>query len=210
MGDDGFLNRDAIAAKQAELDSTRKDLADAMQTMLAERPHTVADTVDIGVITANDAAFDDIAFATIARETYLTVREAWEQHNLQIADGCCTPEMLDEVRAAITEDAKASRIHVLPGIEIREAAITSAAVDGSRQTIVVRLALRGKDNFIDGTGAIVAGDDEYHDWSEDWTFVRDANEDATAEDRAKALIPEAAGGWDFAHQGWNVAAVTRV
>ena len=56
----------------------------------------------------------------------------------------------------------------------------------------------------------MSGDDEYHHWDEDWTFTRNVAADESAEDRKHALIPERLGGWDFAHPGWNVTAITRV
>jgi hypothetical protein len=118
--------------------------------------------------------------------------------------------VLDDLRVAISQDSAAHRVHLLPGIEIHSATIESAAVAGTTITIVVRLHLIGKNYYADPAGTIVVGDDEYHQWDEDWSFVKDTKADESAEDRAHALLPEHQGGWDFAHLGWNSTKIERV
>ncbi len=72
------------------------------------------------------------------------------------------------------------------------------------------MQLVGREYYADDAYNIVAGDDEYHDWDEDWTFVRDMSTDGRVADRTHALLRVEQGGWDFAHHGWTVASIARL
>jgi predicted lipid-binding transport protein (Tim44 family) len=205
----GKRRAERIAAKFAELDRIEDRLDDAWGTMLAERPPASEAGVDLAPVVAADPAFDGQAFLAIARESYFKMREAWERRTASIAAGLCTPAVMAELQATIAADAMARRRHLLPGIEIRDAIITSARVSEHKMSLVVRLQLVGKEYYVDEAFDIVGGDEEYHDWDEDWTFVRDTSIDQRGTDRTHALMREEQGGWDFAHRGWNVASITR-
>jgi predicted lipid-binding transport protein (Tim44 family) len=205
----GKRRAERIAAKFAELDRIEDRLDDAWGTMLAERPPASEAGVDLAPVVAADPAFDGQAFLAIARESYFKMREAWERRTASIAAGLCTPAVMAELQATIAADAMARRRHLLPGIEIRDAIITSARVNEHKMSLVVRLQLVGKEYYVDEAFDIVGGDEEYHDWDEDWTFVRDTSIDQRGTDRTHALMREEQGGWDFAHRGWNVASITR-
>jgi predicted lipid-binding transport protein (Tim44 family) len=206
----GKRRAERIAAKFEELDRVEDRLEDAWSEMLAERPPATDAGVDLALVTAADPAFDAQAFLAVARESYFQMREAWEQRNASIASGLCTPEVRAELQAAVAADAAAARRHLLPGVEISTAVIKSATVSGREISLVVRIHLVGKEHYVDDAFNIVSGDDEYHTWDEDWTFVRDMAVDESAEDREHALLREEQGGWDFAHRGWNVASIARV
>ncbi len=205
----GKRRAERIAAKFAELDRIEDRLDDAWGTMLAERPSASEAGVDLAPVVAADPAFDGQAFLAIARESYFKMRDAWERRTASIAAGLCTPAVMAELQATIAADAMARRRHLLPGIEIRGAIITSARVSEHKMSLVVRLQLVGKEYYVDEAFDIVGGDEEYHDWDEDWTFVRDTSIDQRGTDRTHALLREEQGGWDFAHRGWNVASITR-
>jgi predicted lipid-binding transport protein (Tim44 family) len=205
----GRRRAERIAAKFAELDGIVDRLDDAWGTMLAERPPASEPGVDLALVTAADPAFDGQAFLAIARESYFKMREAWERRTGSIAAGLCTPAVMAELQETIAADAVAQRRHLLPGIEIRSAIITSARVSERKMSLVVRIDLIGKEYYVDDAFDIVDGDDEYHDWVEDWTFVRDSSIDERGTDRTHALLREEQGGWDFAHRGWTVASIAR-
>jgi predicted lipid-binding transport protein (Tim44 family) len=177
--------------------------------MLADRPPASEPGVDLAPVTAADPAFDGHAFLAIARESYFKMREAWERRTASMATGLCTGEVMAELQKTIAADAVAQRRHVLPGIEIRSATITSAAVTDCKMSLGVRMQLVGKEYYVDDAFALVDGDDEYHSWDEDWTFVRDMAIDGRGTDRTHALLREEQGGWDFAHHGWIAARITR-
>ncbi len=206
----GKRRAERIAAKFAELDRVEDRLDDAWGEMLAQRPPASAADVDLAPVTAADPAFDGQAFLAIARESYFQMREAWEQRTASNAAGLCTPEVMAELQAMVAADAAAQRRHLLPGIEISSAIITAATVQDRKISLQVRVHLVGKEHYVDDAFNIVSGDDEYHNWDEDWTFVRDMTVDESGEDHAHALLQEQQGGWDFAHRGWNVASIARV
>jgi predicted lipid-binding transport protein (Tim44 family) len=206
----GKRRAERIAAKFAELDRISDRLDDAWGTMLADRPPASDAGVDLTPVTAADAAFDGHAFLAIARESYFKMRDAWERRTASIAAGLCNAAVMAELQETIAADAVAQRRHLLPGIEIRSAIITRATVSEHKMCLVVRMHLVGKEYYVDDAFDIVDGDDEYHNWDEDWTFVRDTSIDGRGADRTHALLREEQGGWGFAHRGWTVASIARV
>ena len=206
----GKRRAERLAAKLEELDKLDDGLEDAWGEMLAERPPATEAGVDLGPVTAADPAFDAQGFLAVARDSYFQMREAWEQRNASMASGLCSAEVMAELQATIAADATAQRRHLLPGVEISTAVITSVTVADRKIALVVRMHLVGKEHYVDDAFDIVSGDDEYHDWDEDWTFVRDFAVDESGEDRQHALMHEEQGGWDFAHRGWNVTSIARI
>ena len=206
----GKRKRDALEKDLEELDRTNDDLLDAFDDMLAYRAPAQDASVELSAITAKLPSFDGLAFLAVARETYLRMREAWEHRDSSTADGLATPEVMADLQKTIAADIAAGRRHLLPGVEIRSAAITEAKLDANVATLVVRLHITSREHYVGSDGRIVIGDDSYYDWDEDWTFTRDLASDESAEDRQHALLPEDRGGWDFAHQGWNVSAIARI
>jgi predicted lipid-binding transport protein (Tim44 family) len=194
-----------------ELDRNESRFDDAWAAMLADRPPAAASGVDLNGVLAGDPAFDGHAFLAIARESYFGMREAWEKRDARMARGLCTRPIMTELEVAISNDLAAGRKHLLPGIEINSAVITNASASDSKLTVIVRMHLIGKEHYVDETTfALVAGDDEYHDWDEEWTFEKVPGIDDPVEDREHALLREAEGGWDYAHRGWNVAGIERI
>jgi predicted lipid-binding transport protein (Tim44 family) len=194
-----------------ELDRNEDRFEAAWADMLADRSPATTTNVDMTLILAQDPGFDGHAFLAIARESYFQMREAWEQRDARIARGVATRPIMTELEVAISDDVAAGRKHLLPGVEINSAVITSASVEFGKLHVIVRMHLIGKEHYVDETThAIVEGDDEYHHWDEEWTFEHVQGVDDPAEDREHALLPEARGGWDFAHRGWNVAGIKRL
>jgi predicted lipid-binding transport protein (Tim44 family) len=199
-----------IQQKLAELDAADDALVTAFEEMLKTRAPAEAPGVDISAVKAADPTFDDQAFLSIARESFFQMTEAREHHRASIAADLTDAKVAADLEATIAADAAAHKYHVLPGVEIQSAVITSAAVTDGKISIVVRMHLVGKEEDLDENANVVAIDEQYKQWDEEWTFTRDPNVDESAEDARHALLREEDGGWDFAHKGWNVTAIARV
>ena len=159
------------------------------EELMAERPAAEAPGVDISAIVAADPTFDDQAFLTIARECYERIREARSKNDPQFTDAELSPELESQLKTVIAGDVASHRHHLLPGLEIRSAAIESAAVADKKMTVVVRFHLEAEEADVDEVGKVVAGDYTEREWDENWTFWRDASVDASAVDNAADLRP---------------------
>ena len=199
-----------LGEKLAELDALDERRVDAFEDMLEDRPAPAAAGVDLSPVSDAVPGFDGLQFLAVARETYGIMREAWEHHDASIAADLMGVQVAADLAEAIVDDRASHRIHLLPGVEIHEAQITSADVDGAVVRVVTRLDLISREYYANPDGSVRSGDTQYHCWREDWTFEKDTSVDESVEDRVHALLPEARGGWDFAHQGWNVTAIERV
>jgi predicted lipid-binding transport protein (Tim44 family) len=193
-----------LSDMDAEAAADKKMLA-TEEALIANRPSAEADGVDISAITAADPTFADQGFLTIARETFDRVREARGVDNPRFADAQLSPQLTTELKQVIQCDH-----HLLPGLEIQSALITSTNVAEGKLTIVVRFHLWSEEIDRDDEGHVVAGDTSAREWDEDWTFWRDPSDDSAAVDQALTDEPIDAGGWMVAHQGWIVTAIDRV
>ncbi len=189
--------------------------AAADKTMLAEFPKALHDHgplesagVDLAAIKTLDAGFDDEAFMSIARETFIKVREARSLENPAEGDALLSAAMASDLHTAIDGDVASHRHHLLPLLDIASAAIVSTAVDGAREVIGVRFHLTGEEVDRDDNGAVVAGDTTLHQWDEDWRFERDPSIDTSVNDEKHILAFD--DNWMVAHRGWVVTAIERV
>ncbi len=198
-----------VAQKLGELKDADDQLVTAFETMLKERGPATAPGVDLSDVTSADPSFDGQAFLAIARESYFQMTEAREHRNAAIAADLTDANVAADLQHTIDGDAAAHHHHLLAGVEIQTATITSATVTDGVISIVVRMHLVGKEQDLDDANNVVAGDDTYHHWDEDWTFSRNPKVDESAEDRKHARLREEDGGWNFEHKGWNVTAVKR-
>jgi predicted lipid-binding transport protein (Tim44 family) len=199
-----------LAEKALELESVEHHPEEAFEQMVKDRPSPVGAGVDLGPVKALDPTFDEMTFVGVVHESYYLLREARTKHDVQDASDLAEPAIEQELEKEISDDAAAHRWHVLAGDEIRSTTITNAAVDGRLISLTVRLHITSKDNVVGDRGQLLDGDDQWHDWDEDWTFSKNLDADESAEDQKHALLPDHHGHWDFAHQGWNIHAVTRV
>jgi predicted lipid-binding transport protein (Tim44 family) len=186
-----------------ELKAAQTRQVDSTDALLASRGPATAGGVDLSAIKAADPSFDDQDFITIARESFNLIRKARTTDHEKFDEGLLSPQLAQEVKAAIDGDVASHQHHLLPGLEIRTAAITGGQVTDGKLTLTVRLHLWvGSAN---PTEAVEAGTE----WDEDWTFWRDPTIDSSATDRDHALRREADGFWMFAHKGWIVTSIQR-
>ena len=193
--------------KEGELEDR---LDDGFDRAIHEQPAPAEAGVDLTPITASDPGFDAFAFLTIARETFLKVREARGDQDGTEADGLLSPTMRQQINDVIEGDVASHRHVILSQLTVTDATIVSAtAVDG-REQCGVRFVV-GAEQVVRSAGSeqVVSDDGQVRKWSELWQFERDPKVDASATDRQHALS-FGHDGWLFAHRGWVVTAITRL
>jgi len=194
---------DRVVQDIDDLNKTEKAMFDKIDDAYADRAAPTAPGVDTSAVKAADPIFDEAAFIVIVRETFELVRRARTLEHEQFDDGLLSPQLAQEVKQAIAGDVASHRHHLLPGLEIRSAVITSAQVVDGKLNVVARLHLWVGSNA--PTDAVEKG----NEWDEDWTFWRDPTIDGSASDRDHATRREAEGAWMFAHNGWIVTSIQR-
>jgi predicted lipid-binding transport protein (Tim44 family) len=194
---------DRIVQDIDALNKTEKEMFDKVDASYADRKPATVDGLDLSAVEAADPTFDEQQFLVIVRESFELVRQARTLEHEQFDDGLLSPQLAQEVKEAIAGDVASHRHHLLPGLEIRSAVITSGQVTAGKLTVVARLHL-----WV-GSTAPTEGVEAGTEWDEDWTFWRDPTIDASATDRDHATRREADGAWMFAHNGWIVTSITR-
>ncbi len=195
-----------IAEEMATEDQGEDRLLAGIEHAATEQPSAVADGVDLIAIKGAEPDFDPAAFRTIARETFLKVREARSAEREQEDDGLMAPLLERKVDDEIFSDSSAHHRHVLAGLEVAEATIISAALDGGREKICVRFVARCEQIERDDTTGSVLSDDRAYRFTEVWQFERDPAVDSSATD-AQHLASFGADSWLFVHRGWVVTDV---
>jgi hypothetical protein len=200
----------AIADELGEEDQVETKLEEGFDSAIHEQPSAVGDAVDLAAIKAVEADFDPFSFRTLARETFIKVREARGSQNRQEGDGLLSPKMQRELSDVIDGDVAAHRHHILSQLEVAEATIVSAAVDDGHEKLGVRFVFHAEEiERQSGTEAIISDDRTVQQWAELWQFERDPKLDSSATDQQHTLSfgPDA---WLFAHRGWVVTGIERL
>jgi hypothetical protein len=199
-----------IVDKQAELDQAEDRVEDAWEHALHDLPSALGDGIDLTMIRAVEPDFDPSRFATLARETFIKVREARGSQNSREGDGLLSPKMQRELNDVIDGDVAAHRHHILSELDVAEAKIVSVAVEEGREKLGVRFVFCAEEiERESGTEAIVSDDHILHRWAELWQFERDPHVDASATD-AQHTLSLGPDGWLFAHRGWVVTGIQRL
>jgi hypothetical protein len=200
----------AIADELGKEDQDETKLEDVFDHAIHEQPSAVGDGVDLTAIKAVEPDFDPFSFRTIARETFIKIREARGSQNRQADAGLLSPKMQRELNDVIDGDIAAHRHHILSQLDVAEATIVSAAVNDGHEKLGVRFVFRAEEiERQSGTEAIVSDDHILHRWAELWQFERDPKLDSSATDQQHTLSfgPD---GWLFAHRGWVVTGIERL
>jgi hypothetical protein len=182
-------------------------LLDGIRRAVSEQPSAVGDRVDLTAIIALEPDFDPTAFRTIARETFLKVREARSTRREQEDDGLMTAVLERKIDDEIFSDAAARHSYVFSGLEVAEATIVSATVEEGREKLTVRFVATAERIEVDElAGRIVSDDGSPHRFTEVWRFERDPAADGSATD-ARHTASVGPDNWLFAHRGWVVTDV---
>jgi hypothetical protein len=200
----------AIVDQLGELDQAESEVEDAWERALHELPPAVGEAVDLAPIRAVEPDFDPTRFATLARETFIKVREARGSQDSREGDGLLSPKMQRELNDVIDGDVAAHRHRILSELDIAEATIVSAAVEDGREKLGVRFVFCAEEiERESGTEAIISDDHILHRWAELWQFERDPQVDSSAADERHTLSL-GADGWLFVHRGWVVTGIERL
>jgi predicted lipid-binding transport protein (Tim44 family) len=204
-----FHTQQIIRDEEQLLDLEKQEV-DGIIAGLNDRPPAEAAGVDVKAFTAVDPSFDDKAFIAIARESFNHIREARSEENAKTAAGTMSDQLKSELQNAIEGDVASHRHHLLPGLSIMAAEITSATVTDGKMTAVVHFKITSQEMDRDEKFNMIAGSTDWQSWDEMWTFWRDPSVDTSASDEDHILSREQEGGWMFAHKGWIVTKIERV
>ncbi len=196
-----------IANEMGTEDEAEDRLLAGIEHAVTEQPSAVSDGVDLTEIKGVEPDFDPTAFRTIARETFLKVREARSTEREQEDDSLLTPLLERKIDDEIFADSASHHRHVLAGLECAEATIVSAAVDGGREKLTVRFVATAEHiERDDASGSVLSDDGTAHSFTEVWQFERNPAVDSSATD-AQHVASFGSDGWLFAHRGWVVTDV---
>lgn len=193
--------------KEGELETEEFDTFDRA---IHEQPSAVGAGVDLTPIKTVEPDFDPFNFRTLARETFLKIRQARGSQAGQAGDGLLSPAMARELNDVIDGDVAAHRHHILSQLEVIDATIVSASVQDGRERIGMRCVIGAEEIERDAATEAIVSDDHLVDrWAEQWQFERDPSLDSSATDEQHVLSygPDR---WLFAHRGWVVTDIRRL
>ncbi|HUY97793.1 MAG TPA: Tim44-like domain-containing protein [Verrucomicrobiae bacterium] len=189
-----------IAAMDAEAAADQ-----TMQEEFLKRPDAVQAGVDLSAIKGIDPQFDEHQFISISREVFEIVHAARAKRDAGVSAQELTPEVDAALKAAIAQDQAHNRLHLFPGIEIEDAKIAAAKVDGGKEIISTHYVVKGEEMERDArTLSVLTGTDAVLQWEEVWTFARDPSVDSSSIDHQMTLM---ASRWYFNHLGWMVSTI---
>jgi hypothetical protein len=192
---------------EADLDHKMLETVDET---VRELPSPVAAGVDLSAIKAVEPQFDAENFRLIARETFAKVRDSRWRQDKREGDALLSAAMQNDLNNAIDGDVASHRHHVLAELNIEEATIVSAAVEGGRERIGVHLTVTAAENERnDADLSLASGTTDEHRWTEKWMFERDPSVDTSASDEAHILCFDDEE-WMVAHRGWVVTSIERL
>ena len=199
-----------VAVEMGREEQAENRLIDGFDHAIHEQPSALGAGVDLAPITAAEPDFDAFNFRTLARETFLKIREARGCQRRHAGDGLLSPSMEQEVNNVIDGDVAAHRHHILAQLEVLDATIASASFADGREKIGMRFLFGAEEIERDAaTEAIVADDHIVHQWAELWQFERNPalHPEATDEQHIMSFGPDR---WLFAHRGWVVTDIKRL
>jgi predicted lipid-binding transport protein (Tim44 family) len=199
-----------VAELLAKEDEAEDRFLEGFDRAIHEQPSPVAAGVDLTPLRAVEPDFDPFNFRTLARETFLKIREARGSMNRHADDGLLSETMERELNDVIDGDVASHRHHILSQLEVVEATIVSASVVDGRERVGMRFIVGAEEIVRDAaTDQIVTDDHLVHRWAELWQFDRDPSVDSSATDEQHVLSfgPDR---WLFAHRGWVVTGITRL
>ena len=167
----GNVENEQLGRKIVELDDRHDPLQNAFADMLEHEPAPARKvTRSRPSPTSIRSSTSNVSSSTRARAS-CDAAQAWEDHDPDVAIDDCNPVVGEELRNKIASDIAAGRAHLLAGVEVYDAVITRVAAD--EPAAIVRMHIIGREYFADTQGDIIAGDDTYRQWDEEWTFRRE-------------------------------------
>src|SRR5215469_12118415 len=108
-----FHTGEAVAEQERLIDLEQQEV-DGTVAGLNDRTTATLPGVDTGALKTVDPQFDDEAFRAIARETFYKVREARSTQNPHESAELVSPEIQQEIQAAVAGDVASHQHHLLP------------------------------------------------------------------------------------------------
>ncbi|MGO9753039.1 MAG: TIM44-like domain-containing protein [Solirubrobacteraceae bacterium] len=161
-------------------------------------------------IKAAEPNFDPFNFRTLARGTFIKIREAPGSQRRQAGDGLLSPSMERDLNDVIDGDVAAHRHHILALLGVIDATIVSASLEDGREKIGMRFVFGAEELERDAASDDIVSDDHLvHQWAELWQFERDPSLDPSASDE-RHIMSFGPDRWLFAHRGWVVTGIRRL
>jgi len=140
-------------------------------------PNVDSDGVDgkiagVAAIRAHDAAFNENAFLAEFQRLFFAVLEAWTALKPALSQGVMASLIWEEQKAQVAAYAGKGWHNVLSQVAFTSAVVAGALSDSAFDTVTVRVNANSADYDVDGAGAVIRGDTQPWDWTEDWIFQR--------------------------------------
>jgi predicted lipid-binding transport protein (Tim44 family) len=140
-------------------------------------PNVDSDGVDgkiagVAAIHAHDPAFDENVFLAQVQRLFFAVLEAWTALKPALSQGVMASLIWEEQKAQVTTYTQRDWRNVLDKLSFTSAVIAGALSTLDFDTVTVRINATSADYDLDAAGAVVRGDTNAWDWTEDWIFQR--------------------------------------
>jgi predicted RNA-binding Zn-ribbon protein involved in translation (DUF1610 family) len=144
---------------------------------------------DLGRLQESDSMFDRDRFKDFARQTFLTLQQAWTEMKWEKARALETDYLFNQHQYWINSYRLVGARNVLDDVEVTDIQFSKVSIDKYYEGITVRIFARMKDYTVSAdSGEVLSGfSDQARSFSEYWTFVRRAG--VTSQDRDAARCP---------------------
>jgi predicted lipid-binding transport protein (Tim44 family) len=179
----------------------------------------------IAAITAHDPDFSLPAFQNDAERTFFIVQSAWMQRKPDLSHQVMAEGLWQQHKMQIEAMIANHETDVMRDLAVASVTPMAAGADPQQDWITIRITAGCADYEVDDrTGKTIAGDRQFQEWAEDWTF----NRLPTAKSGKPAALTECpncgaplstdiAGICSYCHQpvlgtdqGWRVARIARL
>jgi predicted lipid-binding transport protein (Tim44 family) len=140
-------------------------------------PNVDSDGVDgkiagIAEIRAHDPAFDENVFLGQVQRLFFAVLEAWTALKPALSQGVMASLIWEEQKTQIAAYGQQGWRNLLSKLSFTSAVIAGARSDLDFDTVTVRINANAADYDVNAAGAVIRGDTNPWDWTEDWIFQR--------------------------------------
>ena len=140
-------------------------------------PNVDSDGVDgklggVSAIRFHDPAFDENVFLAQVQRLFFAVLEAWTSLKPPLSQGVMASLIWEEQKAQIAAYRDSGWRNVLSKLTFTSAVVAGALSDTGFDTVTVRINANSADYDVDADGAVIRGDTNPWDWTEDWIFQR--------------------------------------
>lgn len=140
-------------------------------------PNIDSDGVDgkvggVAAIRSHDPSFDENVFLAQVQRLFFAVLEGWTSLKPALSQGVMAPQIWEEQKAQIATYKERGWRNVLDKLTFTSAVVAGALSDTGFDTVTVRINASSADYDLDASGAVIRGDTNPWEWTEDWIFQR--------------------------------------